>query len=197
MIHTLFKFLSLAVVIYTFMCFIRIFLSWFPGKLYTPFGRFLLKFCDPYLNLFHFKWLKFSAFDFSPALGICVLFIISSILTGVAENQTFSLGILIATLVSMVWSLCSSILAIFMIIIIIRLIVLMVSNNYGNGNSIWDQLDRTLSPIIFRVSAVFSNGKPTSLKKALLISLAVLFVIWFAGKILIGYLATILASLPI
>ena len=197
MIQPIFKILSLVVIIYTFMCFIRIFLSWFPGGLYTPFGRFLVNACDPFLNRFRCKWLRFSAFDFSPAVALCVLFILSSIFTGISEGKTFSLGILLSTLIQMIWGIFSSLLVILMVILLLRFIVLLVSNDYGNYNSIWSQIDRALSPLIFRISSVFSGGKPLPLKTSLIISLVALFIVWFGGKILIGYLAIILSSLPI
>ncbi|MBQ3669940.1 MAG: YggT family protein [Treponema sp.] len=197
MIQMIFKILSLAVIIYTFMCFIRIFLSWFPGGLYSPLGRFLTQTCDPYLNKFHFRFLRFSAFDFSPAVALCVLFVVSSICSGIANNQHTTLGRIFAMLVTMIWGIFSSLLVLLMIIILIRLLVLVFSNNSNSYDSIWSQLDRSLSPIIFKISSVFSGGKPVPLKTALILAFIMLFIIWFGGKILIGYLAAIIESLPI
>ena len=197
MIQPIFKLLSLVVIIYTFMCFIRIFLSWFPGGLYSPFGRFLTQTCDPYLNKFRFRFLKFSAFDFSPAVALCVLFVLSSIFSGIANNQHATLGLILATLVTMIWGIFSSLLVLLMVIILIRLLVLIFSNSSGSYDSIWSQLDRSLSPLIFKIASVFSGGKPVPLKTALLLAFAIIFLIWFGGKILIGYLATIISSLPV
>ena len=193
----LFKLLSLVVIVYTFMCFIRIFLSWFPGGLYSPFGRFLTQACDPYLNKFRFRFLKFSAFDFSPAVALCVLFVLSSIFSGIASNQHAKLGTILAALVTMIWGIFSSLLVLLMVIILIRLLVLIFSNSSNSYDSMWSQIDRSLSPLVFKISSVFSGGKPIPLKTALLLSFVMIFIIWFGGKVLISYLAAIISSLPI
>ena len=100
-------------------------------------------------------------------------------------------------LVTMIWGIFSSLLVLLMIIILIRLLVLVFSNNSNSYDSIWSQLDRSLSPIIFKISSVFSGGKPVPLKTALILAFIMLFIIWFGGKILVGYLAAIIESLPI
>ncbi|WP_407424994.1 YggT family protein, partial [Treponema sp.] len=70
----LFSILTSVVLIYTILCFIRVMLSWFPGVEYSRFGAVLSQICDPYLNIFRrFRFLRFSAFDFTPAIALCVL----------------------------------------------------------------------------------------------------------------------------
>lgn len=197
MIQSIFKILSLAVILYTFMCFIRIFLSWFPGGLYSPFGHFLAQVCDPYLNKFRFRFLRFSAFDFSPAVALFVLFALSSICSGIANNQHMTLGMIVASLIGMVWGLFSSLLVLLMVVILIRLLVLVFSSSANSYDSMWSQLDRSLSPLVFKISSIFSGGKPIPLKTALILALVMLFIIWFGGKILIGHVVAIIVSLPL
>lgn len=179
--------------IYTMLCFVRIFLTWFPAAAYSQFGRILASICDPYLNAFRrFRFLRFSSFDFTPAIAICVLIGFSTILSNIAVAGTITVGYILAIIVNLIWSVFSSVTGFIIIILIIRLAVLIFSRQY---NPIWEQLDRTVSPIVFKLTGIFSrNQKPY--KTALIISIITAGIIYLALKMIFRILIAMLISLP-
>ncbi|MBQ6781543.1 MAG: YggT family protein [Treponema sp.] len=192
----LFQLLASAISLYTTICFIRIILTWIPGAQYSKFGRILSSICDPYLNLFRgFRFLRVGMFDLSPAIALCVLIAASSILGNLAAAKSFTLGGLLAIVLYLVWSVASSILGFLIILLVIRLIVLLMrKDRYG---SIWDSLDRSLNPIVFRMSSFFTRGKPTPYKNALIIAAITAAGIWIALRMIITMLIGICQRLPI
>ncbi len=190
--------LSIVISIYTLLCFIRILLTWFPGASYTPFGRFLSTLCDPYLNIFRrLRFLRFSAFDLSPALAIMVLYGISYILINLMRGGIPSLGSILSLILSLIWGVVSSVLGFIIILMVIRLLVLFFSGSYGNYGSIWDQLDRAMSPMVYRITSIFTGGRMIPYKTALIIAIIIMVAIEFGGKFLIDYLCTLIRMLPI
>lgn len=196
-LQTLFKLLSGIVSIYTLICLVRVFLTWIPNANFSPFGQFLSKICDPYLNIFKkIRFLQIGYFDLSAAVGLCVLWGISSILGSLATGNAITLGFVLAILVSMLWNIISSILAFFSIFLVIRLIVLLVSKStYG---TIWDTIDRTISPILFKMTAIFYKGRSVSFKGSLIIALIECILLYFIGNsLIIGTLIPILVNMPV
>lgn len=193
----IFSILATVISIYTFLCIIRIFLSWIPGAEYSGFGRFLSAVCDPYLNLFSkLRFLRFGMLDLSPMVAICILWGGSYIFSSLATGGKLTVGFISSLIVSMLWNVFSSILIFFAILLLIRLIVLMVSQTtYG---TIWDSLDRSISPIIFAMTSMFYKGRSISFKGALVISFIECVVLYVLGKLLIeGMLCPLLMNLPI
>lgn len=182
---------------YTLLCFIRIILTWIPGAAYSGFGRFLSSVCDPYLNLFRrIRWLRFGNFDFTPAIAICILIALSTILGNFATTQTFSIGILLATLLSLAWSIFTSFIGFMIILLGIRLVVMLINKNSNSQGTIWEQIDRSLSPFIFKITNIFSGGRPVSYKSALIAGIVSLIVMQIGGKFIIAFLASMLTRLP-
>lgn len=195
-IARLFQILASLISFYTMLCFVRIFLTWIPGAQYSKFGQILSSLCDPYLNLFRgLRFLRVGMFDFSPAIALCVLIAVSSILGNLAVTKTFTLGGLLAIVLYLVWSVTSSILGFLILLLVIRLIVLLMrKDGYG---SIWDALDRSLNPIVFHMTSLFTRGKPTPYKNALIIATVTAAGIWIALRVVMNILIGICQQLPI
>lgn len=196
MIHGLFNILATLVTVYTFACLIRVLLTWIPNANNSPFGQFLSKICDPYLDVFKkMKFLRFGMLDLSAAIGICVLWGISYIFSTLALGEKITGGYILALIVSMVWSAAASLLGFFIIFLLIRLIVLLVSRStYG---TIWDAVDRSISPIIFSMTSMFYKGRAVSFKGSLVIAIVECAVLYFLGSFLIEkMLVPLLTSLP-
>ena len=184
MISSLFNTLGFAVKIYSYLCIVYIFLSWFGSH---SRGGFLYEICDPYLSWFRrFRFTQIGMVDFSPILAIGVLSLFSSVLFQIADMRTFSVLGIILNLVGIVWSFFSFLLNFFIIILIIRL-VLDFSENYRQGNFA-DMLDRFLSPVFVRVHKL-SGGRFMSLRKQIIVCLIVLILIRFLLGAFIGSLS--------
>lgn len=196
-LNQIFSILATVVSFYTLICVIRIFLTWIPGASYSNFGKFISNICDPYLNIFRkFSFLRFGMVDLSPMVAICVLWGTSYIFSSLAMGGKLTLGFILSLLVAMIWNVFSSILIFFAILLLIRLIVLAVSNStYG---TVWDALDRSISPIIFAMTSMFYKGRSVSFKGSLVIALIECLILYALGKILVEHmLVPLLSSLPL
>ena len=186
MISSLFNTLGFAVKIYSYLCIVYIFLSWFGSH---SRGGFLYEICDPYLSWFRrFRFTQIGMIDFSPILAIGVLSLFSSVLFQIADMRTFSVLGIALNLVGIVWSFFSFLLNFFIIILIIRL-VLDFSENYRQGNFA-DMLDRFLSPVFVRVHKL-SGGRFMSLRKQIIVCLIVLLILRFLLGAFIGSLSVL------
>ena len=191
----IFKSLATVVSIYTFLCFLRIIITWVPGLNYTPFGRFLSSVCDPYLNIFRrIRFLRFSALDLTPAIAICTLYAVSYLLISFSSKSFPSPGELIAHIISLLWGVVTSVLLFLAVIFIIRLLVILITRDYGSYGSIWEQLDNGLSPLVYKITAIFSGRKPLPYKTALILAVVILIFISAGGSFLIERLCTIIAK---
>lgn len=191
----IFKLLTTLISIYTLLCIIRIVLTWIPEINYSAFGQFLSKVCDPYLNIFRrLNFLQIGAIDFSPIVAIGVLGISSSLINKMIFYGGFSIGYLLASILQVVWSAISTILTIYNILLLIRLIVSLLKKD--NSSSIWSTLDRIIYPIQSRITGLFFKNKIISNALGLGITLIACIIIQFLGSWLIGNIASLLAFIP-
>lgn len=196
MISTILTLLSAVVSLYTILCFIDIIMSWIPGLKFTAFGRFISSLCDPYMFLFSKNgWLRFGNIDFSPIISIGILSLISSILSRITATGRIYIGGILASIFSMFWSIISSIVSLFVLLIFIRWIVLMVKKGQTSYNSAWYQLDVMLTKVTERISKTFVKGRITY-QKSLLISWISLAVILVAGNIITNIICNLCYALP-
>ena len=183
MISSLFSTLGFAVKIYSYLCIVYIFLSWFGSR---SNGGFLYEICNPYLSWFRrFRFTQIGLVDFSPVLAIGILSLISNLLFQISATRSFSILGILLNLLGIIWSFFSFLLNFFIIILIIRLI-LDFSENYRQGNFA-DMLDRFLSPVFVRVHKL-SGGRFMSLRKQLIVCLIFLIAIRFLLGAFIGSL---------
>ncbi|MBO6219159.1 MAG: YggT family protein, partial [Treponema sp.] len=134
----IFAILSSVVSIYILLCFIRVMLSWFPGAEYSKFGQVLSQMCDPYLDIFRrLRFLRFSSFDFTPAIAICVLMAASAFFSSLSTGQNFRFSTILSMLVMLVGNILFSILGFLALIILVRLIVYLIAGDGNSTYSIW------------------------------------------------------------
>ena len=192
----IFKIVASAISIYSFLCFVRILLTWFPNVSHSPVSKILSSICDPYLLLFRrLRFLNFGGFDFSPAAAICVLAGLATIANSLANTGRILISTLLVMIIQLFWSFLSSIIFLMIIILIVRLITILVTNDYGSYNSLWGMVDRIISSIIYRLTGVFSrNTMPY--KKAIIFSILMLLAIYISGKVIITLISALLASIP-
>ncbi|MBP3416722.1 MAG: YggT family protein [Spirochaetaceae bacterium] len=191
----IFGLLSAVVSLYTMMCFVRIILTWIPSLNYSKFGSFMSTLCDPYMNYFRrFRFLQFRNIDFSPILSIGLLVAVSNIFSSIAMTGRFSIGYLLASVISILWSVVASVVGFLIILLIIRLVALFLNKN---GGSLWYSLDNTLNPIVYKIAGVF-RGKNTFMtqKTAYIITIIALFVARFLGNAAFSLIAGLLTTLP-
>ncbi|MBE6350076.1 MAG: YggT family protein [Spirochaetaceae bacterium] len=195
MFSALFSFLASLISLYSFLCFIAICLTWFPNLLYSKVGKVITSLTEPFLGMFRrFRFFRTTNLDFTPILGIGVLAILSNICTTFANAQKFSLGVLLSIPIQMAWSVITSILGIFIILLLVRTIFYLINSN--SPSSLWNALDQFISPILYAITSRIYKNNFVTYKKALLTGLAVFVAIFLIGNILISIILGILQNLP-
>lgn len=181
--------LAKAIHLYSMLCFLRIIIGWFPGLTYTAFGKILCGITDPFLNLFRKIPLRAGILDFSPLLAFLTLSFLSSVIENIAHTGRIFLGGITATLLVLLWQLCSSVLTFFIVLIIIRFIAMAVTKNRNYPSSIWYSIDNFLSKIVYRFTRFLSPGRMIPFQRALIFFLIELVLLNFAGTVLFNYLS--------
>ena len=196
MLRTILSFISAVIIIYTILCLISIFMSWVPGAKFTSFGRFITRITDHYLNIFSGRgWLRFGNIDFSPIIAIAILSLLSSILGGITTTGVLHFGSILALIVSMLWSISSSLITIILLLILIRWIVLLVNKGQVSVNSAWYQLDLMLQKFVYKIGNTFFKTNLTY-QKALLVSWISLALILVIVRILTIILMNLCNMIP-
>jgi YggT family protein len=195
MIHQLFSLISTAATLYTLLCFVRLVATWFPRYAYSPPVRFLASVCDPYLDLFRrITFLRHGGIDFTPAIAITVLMGVSSISQSIVRQGSLRVGLLLAQIVFFAWTVVSSLLGILTLLIVIRLAAQLISP--ASTFALWAILDRSLSPLLHKVTGKLSLMY-SSWTKLLVVSLIALVIINVGGDFVIkSLLVPLLAALP-
>lgn len=172
-----FSILTTTINIYSFILLVRIILTWLPGFSYSKVTRFLASICDPFLNIFRrFKFLRFHGLDFSPAAALCSLYALATIFTSLSLGNQLTVGYFLAVITGLIWSLISSIVKFLIALLVIRLIIYAVmkliarNRSYNSYSPTWDQIDRLISPLVYKISGIFSK-RIMSFSTALLISI--------------------------
>ncbi len=195
--RTLFTYLSTVVSLYTTACFTRIIITWFPGAERSKLGHVLGAICDPWLNLFRRFPLRLGGLDFTPMISIGILSLISSLLKNISITGRIYFGGILASVVSLVWSVFSTLGSIFLFALVIRLIVMAFSKKSTYYDSPWTRFDDSVSPIVYKLSRPFSKGKSISYRTALIVSSVMCAVLLFAGNLLVGQLVRLIVKMPI
>jgi len=196
MLYSIFSTLSTLITAYSFACLLRIFMSWMPQFEYTAPGRFIAALCDPYLNWFRrFSFTRVGAIDFSPIIALGVLSVASMSFSTLAVTGTITVGIILAGLVSVIWSFFSFFLNIVVLFLAIRL-VYDLFNRYGYSQ-FWTMLDRFLNPVISKVTRLFGRGHTMNYRLSLVLTLAVMFGLRIGVGYGIGRLVAFLMRLPV
>lgn len=191
-----FNFLSATVSLYTTLCFVRIILTWIPGLNFSKAGQILSAICDPWLNLFRKIPFKIGGLDFTPMISIGILTLVSSLLKNIAATGRLYVGGIIANIIMLAWSIFSSIVSVFFVALIIRLIVMAFSKKSSYYDSPWSRFDNAINPFVYKICRPFTKGKSISYKNALIIAVVASGIILLAGNILMGFIINLIAQIP-
>lgn len=191
----IFPILSGAISIYTVMCLVRVLLTWIPGAERGAAGRFLSRLCDPYLKLFRKLPLRFGALDISPVAALGVLWAVSVMLSAMGAGQKVTLALILAVVLQLAWQIVSSVLWMLLVVLVVRLIVLLASRStYG---TIWDTVDRSISPVLFKITSPFYRNRTISFKGSLIIAAVEVAALLFFGDWAVGQLGQLIAKIQV
>ena len=155
--------------LYALLCTVRVFLTWIPALNTSPFGTLLSQICDPWLNLFRrLRFLRSTRLDFSPVVAIGVLVMLSSLLKYTAHTRHFSLIAVVFIVLRMLFSVISSLLMFFNVLLAVRLTAELL---HRTNSPVWYTIDQVLNPVVYKVSRFFLGTRFVQPKTALLITL--------------------------
>ena len=197
--NVIFGIIATVLTIYSLLCFFRIILTWIPEMSYSKAAQFLAGICDPYMNIFRgIKWLRMGSFDFSPALGLCLLGAFSSLFKMLSNGGMISIGMIIAMGIQIISSIISSLLTFIIIGFAVRLLVILMNrNNYNPSSFMLNQLDSSISPLVYRIAKTFTAGRNLTYKTALIISIVSLVAANIIFTFISNILINIVANLPV
>ena len=197
--NVIFGIIATVLTIYSLLCFFRIILTWIPEMSYSKAAQFLAGICDPYMNIFRgIKWLRMGSFDFSPALGLCLLGAFSSLFKMLSNGGMISIGMIIAMGIQIISSIISSLLTFIIIVFAVRLLVILMNrNNYNPSSFMLNQLDSSMSPLVYRIAKTFTAGRNLTYKTALIVSIVSLVAANIIFTFISNILINIVANLPV
>jgi YggT family protein len=195
MVKVLMSTLSALISFYTLIVVVRILLTWFSSPL--GYGRvyfFLTRITDPYLNYFRqFPIFKVGRFDFSPVAALIALSVVGNIFHSIALFGRITLGSIMAFTLEAVWSAVSFFLFLYLLMIVLRLLGILFHSN--TTRPLWMTLDMLLSPVLIRITHLFTK-KPVAYIQGLLLGFAFLLTVRILGGLLVGRLNALLYRLP-
>lgn len=180
--------------LYSLLCLLRIIITWIPNYSYSKPADILAQICDPYMNLFRgIKWLRFGSFDFSPALALCILGAGSQLFSSLANGGYINLQMILAMILGIFFSILSSLIFFLIILFAIRLILIMINrDSYNTSGFMANQIDSSISSIVYRIARTLAMGRRITYKAALIISIIALLFLQFALRILLAFILSII-----
>lgn len=180
--------------LYSLLCLLRIIITWIPNYSYSKPADILAQICDPYMNLFRgIKWLRFGSFDFSPALALCILGAGSQLFSSLANGGYINLQMILTMILEIFFSILSSLIFFLIILFAIRLILIMINrDSYNTSGFMANQIDSSISSIVYRIARTFAMGRRITYKAALIISIIALLFLQFALRILLAFILSII-----
>ena len=138
------------------------------------------------------------SFDFSPALALCLLGAASSVFNMLSNGGTVSIAMLIAMAVEVVFSILSSLITFVIILFAIRLVLLFIHRDrYNSSSFMMNQIDSSISPLVYRIARAFAMGRTLTYQSALIIAIISLIASQFILRILLNLLIRLLMMLPV
>ena len=188
MLRSLLYTVSQIISLYSFLCLIRIVLSWIPSAANSSFGQILSSLCDPYLNWFRrFPFTRIGMIDFSPILALGVLSVGSDMIARIIRTGHLSLWGILISLLMIIWSFLSFIFNLLIIFLIVRLLYDLLGAS--NNSPFWYSLDRFLNPAIAKITS-FIPARAMSYRTRIIASILILLLLRIAFGFFFGSLST-------
>jgi len=182
--------------IYMLVIVVRIILSWVSwmgsGKVFD----ILVQITDPYLNWFRrFTFLRVGFLDLSPIVALGVLSLISRVFSSLAYRGTITIGIILAMLLQVLWGAVSFFLTFLIIILILRLIAHFTKQNLNNP--FWNIIAVISQPVLKKINQIFFRNQIVLFRNGVIVSIAVLGLLYLALRFLVFFASVALAKLPV
>ena len=187
--------LNAAVVIYVFLCSVRVLMSWVPSLDGGRGGELLARITDPYLDWFRrFRVLSAGAFDFSPIAAIALLVVVNGLLTEVSYERVVTAGLVLGLLVGAAWSAVGFIISFFAVCAALRLLA--YAARWNSLHPFWMVVDSILNPALFRINRLIYRGRIVNYLQGLVTGFLVFVLLRAGGGALVSLVIRSLERLP-
>lgn len=181
--------------LYMFLIFIRIILTWFGNIQFGRPAEILGRITDPYLDWWRRFPLRAGFLDLSPILGMAALSLAQSIFSTIAHYGSITLGVILAIVLSSLWSVVSFFLGFCAIVLGLRLFAFLTNRNiYRN---FWRIVEALAQPVLYRISRIIFGNRLVNYRTGMIVSIAVLLALVIGGRIAVSLLAGLLIGLPV
>jgi YggT family protein len=181
--------------LYLLLVFIRVILSWFNAPSLGGPIEVLARFTDPYLDWWRrFPIFRTGSIDFSPIAAMVALSLVQTVCGIAARYGRLTAGILLTVVLQALWSVLSSILGFFIIILVLRLIAYLTSRN--TYSSFWRIIDSVSQPVLYRITRIFYRRRLINYLAGILLSIGVLAALEVGGMFLVNLLSGFFIQLP-
>jgi YggT family protein len=181
--------------LYMLLILIRIILTWFGGAQFGKPAEILSRVTDPYLDWWRRFPLRAGFLDLSPILGMAALSLVQTIFSTIAYYGSISLGVILAIVLSSLWSIVSFFLGFFILVLGLRLFAYLTNRNIYSG--FWRIVEAIAQPVLYRISRIIFGNRLVNYRTGMIVSIAVLLALLIGGRFAVGLAAALLTKLPI
>ena len=189
-------FLARLLNVYSILIWVRIILSWiFPNPSRQNWIYWIGRIVDPYLKAFQNKTSVIGRLDFSPILAVGTWYVVESILQYYGYYGTITLSMFLYVFLAAFWN---SGLSIYFWILFFALVFKTIAS-FSRSPQMWgmaDGIGSAARPVTDFVRS-FAKNRILSERTVNLISLALVLVVWFMVKYLVGWLGTLVLRIPL
>ena len=189
-------FLARLLNVYSILIWVRIILSWiFPNPSRQNWIYWIGRIVDPYLKAFQNKTSVIGRLDFSPILAVGTLYVVESILQYYGYYGTITLSMFLYVFLAAFWNYG---LSIYFWILFFALVFKTIAS-FSRSPQMWSMADGIGSaarPVTDFVRS-FAKNRILSERTVNLISLALVLIVWFMVKYLVGWLGTLVLRIPL
>ena len=189
-------FLARLLNVYSILRWVRIILSWiFPNPSRQNWIYWIGRIVDPYLKAFQNKTSVIGRLDFSPILAVGTLYVVESILQYYGYYGTITLSMFLYVFLAAFWNYG---LSIYFWILFFALVFKTIAS-FSRSPQMWgmaDGIGSAARPVTDFVRS-FAKNRILSERTVNLISLALVLVVWFMVKYLVGWLGTLVLRIPL
>ena len=189
-------FLARLLNVYSILIWVRIILSWIlPNPSRQNWIYWIGRIVDPYLKAFQNKTSVIGRLDFSPILAVGTLYVVESILQYYGYYGTITLSMFLYVFLAAFWNYG---LSIYFWILFFALVFKTIAS-FSRSPQMWgmaDGIGSAARPVTDFVRS-FAKNRILSERTVNLISLALVLIVWFMVKYLVGWLGTLVLRIPL
>ena len=189
-------FLARLLNVYSILIWVRIILSWiFPNPSRQNWIYWIGRIVDPYLKAFQNKTSVIGRLDFSPILAVGTLYVVESSLQYYGYYGTITLSMFLYVFLAAFWNYG---LSIYFWILFFALVFKTIAS-FSRSPQMWgmaDGIGSAARPVTDFVRS-FAKNRILSERTVNLISLALVLVVWFMVKYLVGWLGALVLRIPL